>query len=94
MDKYYNTYNELADMEIIEMNVDKIEDFHMYLSRNGQMITDKVVFTKEESGSGNKFRDIPINIKLVRKIFRRRAFTESASIPRIKPEMRLIIRWS
>lgn len=51
MDKYYNTYNELADMEIIEMNVDKIEDFHMYLSRNGQMITDKVVFTKEESGS-------------------------------------------
>lgn len=36
--RYYNSYNTLEDIKIIEMNVDKVEDFELYLSHNTDII--------------------------------------------------------
>lgn len=51
IEKYYNTYEELEDMKIIEMNVDKVEDCNIYISRNGELIADAVLCDAEVKGS-------------------------------------------
>jgi len=38
MEKYYNSFQNFEDIKIIEMNVDKVEDFALYLSRNTDII--------------------------------------------------------
>lgn len=37
-EKYYNSYAAFEDIKIIEMNVDKVEDFELYLSHNTDII--------------------------------------------------------
>ncbi|MDE7206086.1 MAG: hypothetical protein K2N90_02815, partial [Lachnospiraceae bacterium] len=38
---YYNSYKDLEDIKIVEMNVDKVEEFTMYLSHNAEIIYGK-----------------------------------------------------
>lgn len=38
VERWYNKYDDLSDLEILEMNVDKIEDFALYVSRNGKLL--------------------------------------------------------
>lgn len=43
VDAYYNRYESMQDMQVLEMNVDTIEDFSVYVSRNGKMLLAKEV---------------------------------------------------
>ena len=38
---YYNSYNNFKDIKIVEMNVDKVEEFALYLSHNANIIYGK-----------------------------------------------------
>lgn len=40
-DRYYNSYRDLEDIKIIEMNVDRVEEFALYLSYNADIIYGK-----------------------------------------------------
>lgn len=40
-DCYYNSYKNMGDIKIVEMNVDKVEEFTMYLSHNADIIYGK-----------------------------------------------------
>ncbi len=51
MDTYYNTYETLSDIKIIEMNVDEVEEYQFRLSRNGEMLPQVVLSNVEQSGS-------------------------------------------
>ena len=46
----YQTKEKMNDLEIVEMNVDRVEEFDLYISKNGELGT-KAVFAKEISGS-------------------------------------------
>ncbi len=46
----YRTKEKMSDLEIVEMNVDMVEEFDLYISKNGELGT-KAVFVKEISGS-------------------------------------------
>ncbi len=46
----YQTKEKMSDLEIVEMNVDMVEEFDLYISKNGELGT-KAVFVKEISGS-------------------------------------------
>lgn len=41
VDSYYNSYNTLEDIKIVEMNVDKVEEFALYLSYNADIVYGK-----------------------------------------------------
>lgn len=43
VNRYYNRYEAMQDMQIVEMNVDLIEEFDVYVSRNGKMLSTKEV---------------------------------------------------
>ena len=45
-EKYYNSYSMMEDLEIYEMNVDKVEDFNIYMSRNGELLSGKRVMKR------------------------------------------------
>lgn len=45
VDKVYTKYDDISDLEIMEMNIDTIDKFSVYISRNGTMLDSK------ESGS-------------------------------------------
>ncbi len=38
-DRFYHCFNQLSDLCITEMNVDKIEEYAFYVTRNGKMLT-------------------------------------------------------
>ena len=40
-DCYYNSYRNIEDIKIVEMNVDKVEEFSLYLSHNADIIYGK-----------------------------------------------------
>lgn len=40
-DCYYNSYKNMGDIKIVEMNVDKVEEFTMYLSHNADILYGK-----------------------------------------------------
>lgn len=42
MENVYTQYGEMDDLQILEMNVDTIEDFSVYVSKNGEMQTNCV----------------------------------------------------
>lgn len=50
MDTRYHTYAGLGDIQIMEMNIDTVEEFDVYLSRNGALGY-KAAYTKEVQGS-------------------------------------------
>ena len=52
MEKQYNTYDEIRDIQVIEMNVDTVEDFELYVSRNGA-IGYEADYTSRRSGSAD-----------------------------------------
>lgn len=52
MEKQYNTYDAIGDIQIIEMNIDTVEDFELYVSRNGA-IGYEADYTKERFGSAD-----------------------------------------
>lgn len=52
MEKQYNTYSELKDIQIIEMNIDRIDEFELYISRNGA-IGYRADYTREIRGSAD-----------------------------------------
>lgn len=43
VEKVYTRYADLGDLEILETNVDVIEDFTVYISRNGEMLSESQV---------------------------------------------------
>lgn len=45
MNNVYTSYDDMDDLQVVEMNVDTIEDFSIYVSKNGEM------HTKSEEGS-------------------------------------------
>lgn len=66
IDNYYNVSANIRDIKIVEMNVDKVEEFNMYVSRNGEILStnqvnrkpvvfdkDKIYYSVEASGSEN-----------------------------------------
>ena len=52
MENRYNTYAGLDKIQIVEMNVDTVEDFAVYISRNGALDY-QAIYTKEVNGSEN-----------------------------------------
>ncbi|MDE6365898.1 MAG: hypothetical protein K2L86_16855 [Lachnospiraceae bacterium] len=50
MQNQYQTKEKMNDLEIVEMNVDMVEEFDLYISKNGELGT-KAIFVKEISGS-------------------------------------------
>lgn len=52
MEKQYNTYDGLCDIPVLEMNVDTVEEFELYVSRNGA-IGFEAEYTREVSGSAD-----------------------------------------
>lgn len=52
MERQYNTYDALCDIQIVEMNIDTVEEFEIYMSRNGKL-GGEVKYTKEMSGSAD-----------------------------------------
>ena len=52
MERQYNTYNSLDRIEIVEMNIDAVEEFDLYVSRNGELGC-KAGYTREISGSAD-----------------------------------------
>lgn len=52
MERQYNTYKTLGDLEIIEMNIDTVEEFGLYVSRNGELGYE-AEYTREVSGSAD-----------------------------------------
>lgn len=38
VDRYYNSYRNFEDIKIIEMNVDKVEEFALYMSHNANIV--------------------------------------------------------
>lgn len=51
-DQKYSTYKALNDIQIVEMNMDPVEDFELYISRNGALGY-KAEYTKEICGSAD-----------------------------------------
>ena len=43
VEQYYNRYGTMRDLQVLEMNVDRIEEFGVYVSRNGKMLSAKEV---------------------------------------------------
>lgn len=43
VEKVYTRYADMGDLEILETNVDVIEDFTVYISRNGEMLSESQV---------------------------------------------------
>lgn len=52
MDNQYQTCDRLDNLQIVEMNVDTVDEFELYISRNGELGY-KAVYSKEISGSEN-----------------------------------------
>lgn len=50
MERQYITYSALADIQIVEMNIDTVEDFDIYISRNGELGYN-AEYSKEVRGS-------------------------------------------
>lgn len=46
VEKTYNKYADVQDMQILEMNVDTIENFSVYISRNGTMLSSREVSSR------------------------------------------------
>lgn len=52
MERHYNTYDALRDIQIVEMNIDIVDEFEIYVSRNGKLGYE-AKYTKEMSGSAD-----------------------------------------
>lgn len=52
MKQQYNTYDTLCDIQIVEMNIDTVEEFEIYVSRNGALGFE-AEYTREMSGSAD-----------------------------------------
>ncbi|MDE5823835.1 MAG: hypothetical protein K2H91_04020, partial [Lachnospiraceae bacterium] len=52
MERQYNTYDALDDIQIAEMNIDTVEEFELYVSRNGALGYE-AEYTREMSGSSD-----------------------------------------
>lgn len=52
MERHYNTYDVLRDIQIVEMNIDIVDEFEIYVSRNGKLGYE-AEYTKEMSGSAD-----------------------------------------
>lgn len=52
VDRVYNKYENVTDIKILETNIDKIENFDIYVNRNGKMIQGTAV-SKEPSKFAN-----------------------------------------
>lgn len=52
MERQYNTYGALQDIQIVEMNIDTVEEFELYVSRNGA-IGYEARYTREMHGSAD-----------------------------------------
>lgn len=50
MEKRYNTYSEIGDIQIMEMNIDTVDEFALYVSRNG-MMGYEADYTRKRTGS-------------------------------------------
>lgn len=50
MENQYQTVNQLDEIQIVEMNVDTVEEFDLYISRNGELGY-QTAYSKEISGS-------------------------------------------
>ena len=50
MENQYQTVNQLDEIQIVEMNVDTVEEFDLYISRNGELGY-QAAYSKEISGS-------------------------------------------
>ena len=46
VDKVYTRYDDISDLEIMEMNIDTIDKFSIYISRNGTMLGSKEAGSK------------------------------------------------
>lgn len=47
-ENYYNSYFTMEDLVIYEMNIDKVEDFNIYISRNGEMLSGKQIVLESD----------------------------------------------
>ena len=52
MERQYNTYDALCDIQIMEMNIDTVDEFELYVSRNGA-IGYEAEYTRERYGSAD-----------------------------------------
>lgn len=64
VDKYYNSYNTLEDIKIIEMNVDKVEDFELYMSYNTDIIYGKAGSRPMYSGESGLPKAVYYNVDI------------------------------
>lgn len=49
IDRYYNRYDNISDLRIIEMNVDRVKDSNLYITRNGDITESKKVADSNEA---------------------------------------------
>lgn len=56
VNKVYTKYNSMDDLHIMETNVDEVEGFSIYISRNGELLTAGVENGQPVSQDGNQIR--------------------------------------
>lgn len=55
VEQKYHRFLDMTDVEIIEMNVDRIEEYELYLSKNGRMLTAKEGKRPHHSGEEMRY---------------------------------------
>ena len=99
VDKAYIRYEDLEDLHIQEMNVSKVDEFEVYVTRNGEMIQSEQSNSRPSSRdnntiyvgtrvNGSKKSDMSMITHCTESLSGRRVSITSCSIPEMLPEMK------